>query len=70
MTDFTYSTATELMARLRAGEVTSTPLLEQHIARVAQCDGAMNADHTLPLTGHPLDGLSKVTAQGRKVSPL
>ena len=43
MTDFTYSTATELMARLRAGEVTSSQLLEQHIARVAQCDGPINA---------------------------
>jgi amidase len=43
MTDFTYNTATELMVRLNAGEVTSTQLLEQHIARVAQHDGPINA---------------------------
>ena len=43
MTDCTYNTATELMARLRAGEVTSCQLLEQHIARVAQRDGPINA---------------------------
>ena len=43
MTDFTYSTATEMMARLRAGEVTSSQLLAQHIARVEQRDGPINA---------------------------
>ena len=43
MTDFTYRTATELMASLRTGEVTSTQLLEQHIARVEQHDGPINA---------------------------
>ena len=43
MTDFTFNTATELMARLHAGEVTSCQLLEQHITRVEQHDGPINA---------------------------
>jgi len=43
MTDFTYSTATDLMARLRSGDVTSIQLLEQLIARVEQQDGPINA---------------------------
>jgi len=43
MRDLTYSNATELLAHLRAGEVTSTQLLEQHIARVEQLDHRINA---------------------------
>jgi amidase len=43
MSDWTYSTATALLARLRAGEVSSCELLEQHIARVQEVDGQINA---------------------------
>ena len=43
MSDFTYSTATEQLQRLRDGEVSSTQLLEQHIARVHAHDDRINA---------------------------
>ncbi len=43
MSDFTYSTATEQLQRLRSGEVSSTELLAQHIARVHAHDDRINA---------------------------
>lgn len=43
MTDFIYRTATELVNQLRAGEITSEELLEQHIERVIQLDQHINA---------------------------
>lgn len=43
MTDYTDRTATELLALLRAGQVTSSQLLAQHIARVEQLDSRINA---------------------------
>lgn len=43
MSDLTYSTATELLTRLRIGEISSAQLLEQHIQRVEQVDGQINA---------------------------
>ena len=43
MSDWTTRSATDWLARLRQGEVSSAHLLEQHIARVQQCDGAINA---------------------------
>lgn len=43
MTDDTDRTATELLALLRAGQVTSSQLLAQHIARVEQLDSRINA---------------------------
>lgn len=43
MSDWTYRNATEWLSHLRAGEVSSVQLLEQHIDRVQHCDGAINA---------------------------
>ena len=43
MSDLTYSTATELLTRLRSGELSSAQLLEQQIQRVEHVDGQINA---------------------------
>ena len=43
MSDLTYSTASEMLARLRSGELSSAQLLEQHIQRVEHVDGQINA---------------------------
>ena len=43
MGDLNYSTATEQLEHLRKGEITSAQLLEQHIERVEQIDGRINA---------------------------
>ena len=43
MRDKTYRSATEWLACLRSGEISSLQLLELHIARVLQHDGAINA---------------------------
>ena len=43
MSDETYRSATEWLACLRRGEIGSLQLLELHIARVLQHDGAINA---------------------------
>lgn len=72
MTDFNYSTATVLMARLRASEVTSTQLLEQHIARVAQCDGPINAVmvHTFEVTRERAVQADAARTRGEDWGPL
>ena len=43
MSEWTYRSATEWLALLRAGEISSVQLLEQHIERVQRIDGAINA---------------------------
>jgi len=38
-----YSTATQMLASLRARTISSVQLIEMHLARIIMCDGSLNA---------------------------